>query len=503
MSRHTSALVSLLLFAALSGVEAGKKAFNINDDILAYPQYQVTFPDEYVLESEAHELLHSQSHGQVNQQNSQIVLQDGTNAATGAEKLGDGEYLYEEMVLDHRLYLCKIPIVDNEDKNGSANTGGSGEADAQNEVARATERGLELLSELEGKCMYYVSGWWSYSFCYKNQIKQFHALPSGSGVPSYPPMEDRNTQSFILGRFAEGDDDDEIDGDAEPKKASTDLAELQTKGGSRYLVQHLDRGTKCDLTGRPRKVEVQFHCNPQSTDRIGWIKELTTCSYLMVIYTPRLCNDVAFQPQQPDEEHSIECREVLTPDEVSEWEAMQEFFESQNLVEAAIPQYPMVGDIEVGAKKLVGTEGRQIEKGQVASAGDEKVHVVAKRENGKIQRLSKEQLKKFNLDPERIEELKKQLEEVGKGKDWTLELVELNGDRSLRAIVDNEEDVDSNSDSTEETKKTGKTDKTDKTDKTEQEDVAADQHEPPSQEQADDPEEDDVEVELVSWVVLA
>lgn len=355
----------------------------------------------------------------------------------------DGPVLsYEEMKLDGQRYLCQIPQVSNNDDRNETRAEPD-EAEEKKELARATDRGLELLHEMEGKCMYYVSGWWSYSLCYQRQIKQFHALPSGSGIPSYPPTEDPTTHSFVLGKFPRKDDEDDMDGEPTQKKTSTDVAQLQTKGGSRYLVQRLQGGTTCDLTGRSRKIEIQFHCHPQSTDRIGWIKELTTCSYLMVVYTPRLCNDVAFLPPQQDEVHPVECREILSPQEVSEWEAMREYHVSQQLVDsgnAALDEVPIVGDIKVGGQKLVGKEGKQIEKGRMATIGEEKVEVLAKRENGEVKRLSKDELKKYDLDPEKIETLRKRLEEVAQGKDWTLEIVEANGERGLRGIVDTDEE---------------------------------------------------------------
>lgn len=357
---------------------------------------------------------------------------------------------YEDMVLQGTRYLCHIPYVEAEDESataGSEQKGTRSKAEREKELAQATDRGLELLQEMEGRCMYYVFGWWSYSFCYNNQVKQFHALPLGSGVPSYPPMEDPGTQSFVLGRFRrdEEDDDGDVEGDSaseEFKQSKTDIAELQTKGDSRYLVQRLGGGTTCDLTGKERKVEVQFHCHPHSTDRIGWIKELTTCSYLMVIYTPRLCNDVAFQPPQPEDMHTIDCQLMITSEEVPQWEARRAQRTSQRLVNAGTTQFPVAGDIEVGAKKLVGTEGRQIEKGRVASAGQERIEVVAMKENGEVQRLSVEELKRFNLSPEKVEALKKHLEDLANGKDWKLEVVESNGERGFRGIVDADDSDD-------------------------------------------------------------
>lgn len=345
------------------------------------------------------------------------------------------------MIMDDRRLLCQIPRVTQDELNATTGAQADNKAEEQKELARATDRGLELLREMEGRCMYYYSGWWSYSFCYMKQIKQFHSLPPGGGIPQYPPIEDTSTHSFVLGKFPHSEDGDG-DGEQDQRPAKTDVAELHNKGGSRYLVQHLHGGTKCDLTGRNRQVEVQFHCHPQSTDHIGWIKELTTCSYLMVIYTPRLCDDVAFLPPQQDEVHPIKCREILMPDEVSEWEAMKQWYLAQEMADAAAAEsgLQIVGGIEVGGKKLVGMEGKQIEKGRVASAGEERVEVVAKRENGEVRYLSKQELKKYDLDQEKVERMKKRLEELADGKDWTLEVVETNGELGFRGVVDRDDD---------------------------------------------------------------
>ncbi|RDW81748.1 PRKCSH domain-containing protein [Aspergillus mulundensis] len=444
MRRQSRIVTSLLVLASASSSAWASRKFNIHDDLLAYPQFRIQFPVGFVLDSHARGLLEQAPHGssptpEKSDIYEQAPLRDESGNTIPDESSGDEIKLsYEELILEGQRYLCEVPMV--EAAENSQTKEEVNEDEERKELARATDRGLELLREMEGKCLYYISGWWSYSFCYMNQIKQFHALPSGAGIPNYPPMEDHTTHSFILGRFPQEEGQQGGEG-AKSEKATTDLAELQTKGGSRYLVQRLDSGDQCDLTGKSRKIEVQFHCNPQSTDRIAWIKELYTCSYLMLIYTPRLCNDVAFLPPQQEEVHTIECREILTPEEVSDWQAMHEYELSQQLVESAeAPEYPIIGGIEVGAQRLVGTEGRQIEKGRVASIGEEKVNVVAKRVNGEVQLLSTEELKKFDLDEAKIEELRKKLEEWAKGKDWTLEIVTGNG-AYLRGVVDDEEEA--------------------------------------------------------------
>ncbi|BCR90778.1 PRKCSH domain-containing protein [Aspergillus chevalieri] len=452
MTRRTRLFTPLLaLTHATSGAWAGKKMFNIHDDLLAHPQYQVRFPDDYVLESQADELLRAQhasayAGANVEQKQAQVYMSGSNKANRDGEDGEAPEFSYEAMNLDGQRFLCEIPRVDLDNRN-QTKANEPNEDEEKRELARATDRGLELLRELEGKCMYYVSGWWSYSLCYKRQIKQFHALPAGGGIPSYPPMEDPTTHSFVLGRFPRKDDRSDIDEEPMQKRTATDVAELQTKGGSRYLVQKLEGGTVCDLTGKSRKIEIQFHCHPQSTDRIGWIKELTTCSYLMVVYTPRLCNDVAFLPPQQDEVYPVDCHEILAHKEVADWEAMREYQLSQKLVESGIPlsDIPIVGDIEVGAQKLVGAEGKRIEKGRVASVGEEKVDIVAKRENGKVQVLSKNELKKYDLDPDKIETLKRHLEKEAKGRDWTLEMVEVNGERGLRGVIESDEEEEDGS----------------------------------------------------------
>ncbi|CAL5867778.1 uncharacterized protein PFLUO_LOCUS1998 [Penicillium psychrofluorescens] len=442
----------LVLACAASGTWAAKRAFSINDDLLAFPQYEVIFPREYILDDQAEELLQWQDEfdltgGNPSSQNPQVSLDKEAANPENTEERETPMYTYEEMILDDRRLLCQIPHVKQDDLNATAATQGDTKAEEQKELARATDRGLELLREMEGRCMYYFSGWWSYSFCYRKQIKQFHALPAGRGTPHYPPVEDTNALSFILGRFP--GDDAEMDGETEHKQAKPDVAELHTKGGSRYLVQHLRGGTKCDLTGRDRRVEVQFHCHPQGTDQIGWIKELSTCSYLMVIYTPRLCDDVAFLPPQQDEVHHIECREILMPEDVEEWAAMKGWHTVQDLAAAAaeaaadLSGIQTVGGITVGGQKLVGMAGKEIEKGRVASAGEERVELIGKRQDGEEWWLPKQELKKYDLDQEGLETMKQKVEQIAKGRDWTLEAVEINGDIQYRVFVDKKDVKDS------------------------------------------------------------
>jgi hypothetical protein len=417
-------------------------------------QYRVVFSDSFISEEEAQSRLALSASRSAPNPEASGPAPDGEQGVQGgvsyiraardqdskhheASDKADPVQSFEQMMLDGRRYLCTIP----KDELGANNDTVEKRSpeDEKKELARATDRGRELLQDMD-RCIYFVSGWWSYSFCYNKQVKQFHQLPPGNGAPPYPPTEDPTTPSYVLGRFPQKQKDNAA-GEKSETEPGTDLA-IQTKGDSRYLVQKLAGGTICDLTNKERQVEVQFHCHPQSPEQIGWIKEVTTCSYLMVIYTPRLCNDVAFLPPREDNANPIICQEVVPAEKVHEWKARMSAKASRLLVNAAPETRQVLGGIEIGAMKLVGREGKRIEKGKVASSNPEKTDVVAKKEGGEVKRLSKEDLKKMDLDPETVEALKKKLQDMAGDKDWKLEVVDAHGERELRGVVLVQDDPD-------------------------------------------------------------
>jgi len=170
----------------------------------------------------------------------------------------------------------------------------------------------------------------------------------------------------------------------------------------------------------------------------------------MVIYTPRLCNDVAFLPPRETQAHPIACREVLSASEIPAWETRKISDSERHLFQPGLnptnqinnnPHTPIIiGGIQVGAMQHVGTEGRRIESGQVAG-GVLRVDVVArgdaKADGGKVQRLSNEDLRTLNVDPETVDRLREELKSVSGGKAWRLEVVDgPGGVHELRGVVD-------------------------------------------------------------------
>ncbi|KAF7984031.1 hypothetical protein HWV62_17545 [Athelia sp. TMB] len=170
-----------------------------------------------------------------------------------------------------------------------------------------------LLQPLSGKCLYHRQQWFTYSYCHNQEIRQFRELPRNALAPgaSHEPQEDPEWESYTLGRAPPT-----IEPGVELTLAQQDVVaanlELAKGAGSRYLVQRWSDGTLCDKTGKRREVEVQFHCSMTSTDTIMLVREAKTCSYVLVIHTPRLCGEPGFKSrlESPDEAF-IRCREVV------------------------------------------------------------------------------------------------------------------------------------------------------------------------------------------------
>ncbi|KFY41317.1 hypothetical protein V494_03086 [Pseudogymnoascus sp. VKM F-4513 (FW-928)] len=304
------------LIAAVGLASASQTVFSIHDDIDAFPQYSIVFSPSSISSSEAADLL------------------EPPKASNGADPAAI-PLEYTRLILQSTPHLCSIPRPPTEERNLTSEA--IHKASLALELSRANTHGWELLSPLGGSCLYYTSGWWSYKFCYNDSITQFHAAPPQPGRPQFPPVRDPRTPQFVLGRAkkipgqdakshgkfyddgsaekaaAEGGSELELRGSQDDSDYYEDEIQgvLQDNGDNRYLAHKMKSGTLCDLTMRPREIEIQYHCGTTGTDRIAWIKEVTTCSYLMVVYTPRLCTDVAFQPQAPAETHEILCKPII------------------------------------------------------------------------------------------------------------------------------------------------------------------------------------------------
>lgn len=407
-------------------------------------QYSVEFADSYILEADAAAYLANDGTKLAGHDEVSSKLNDNNyGSAAGEESIPVGTY--ERLLLEGYPHLCFIPEAKPSVENATKEEPSA--ADREKELDRAVSRGSELLQGMaSNQCLYYSTGWWTYSFCYNAQVTQFHALPPGTNGRVWPPQEDPTVPSFVLGRF-EGQKNKKTAEQTSSEHAIS--TEVQTQAETNYLVQRLEGGTPCDLTGNNRKVEIQFHCNPQLTDRIGWIKETATCAYLMIVYTPRLCNDVAFQPPKESRAHAITCTEIISEGEVESWEARGEEVMSSQTLEPGKSQHIVLGNVEVGAMKYIGREGKKLERGRIVLTQDEKADILIMQKNGQVSSLSAADMKKLDISPEEVESFRIELQKMAGTKDWKIErLDDVNGNIQLRGVVasDDEDEVDTTKD---------------------------------------------------------
>ncbi|OHE90939.1 glucosidase II beta subunit-like protein [Colletotrichum orchidophilum] len=504
---------NLVLLATAQLCGARHPGFSIHDDLVAYPQvrpipsssptkgssgsqtdnvraqYEIVFSESFILEHEAQALLdRANPHSTYSAEFSTTSdVSQNVREATDADNGRSSEALerYELMNTAAAKYLCSIPILEPQTPENHTATELAKQEEAR-ELAKASAHGWELLDELDGNCLYFMSGWWSYSFCYNREIVQFHALPTVSN--GQPPVRDPHTAEYVLGRVQKSPSQrQQTQGQEQQQKQTTKSGnppantDLQIKGDQRYLVQKMEGGTVCDLTGRDRTIEVQYHCVPgMKGDRIGWIKEVTTCAYLMVVHTPRLCHDVAFLPPRATSANPISCQLILPSDDPAaqaDWHhrktleaeesmtgkqesaAATDEKEAEELLKQA-QQDPNVrdnaqkgvnvGGVIVGARNVLGDadeEGKPPTKltpprSYLPGRGHGPlVEIIAsaksKAEGGATEILDEDELKKLDLSPELVEEMRAELERIAGDKGWKLEVVEQPGvPREIQGIVD-------------------------------------------------------------------
>jgi hypothetical protein len=152
-------------------------------------------------------------------------------------------------------------------------------------------------------------------------VRQFHIERVSDGKVE----KEKETASFHLGLYPGVDMKKEPGSNAlatitRTAKAKTTLKQV---GDQRLLTQLWKDGTVCDITEKPRTVEVQFQCDAQGRDRISSFLELSTCNYQIIISTPRLCEEMSLSHRHHSKPHKIECRPIV-PEHLIEAEQKKE-----------------------------------------------------------------------------------------------------------------------------------------------------------------------------------
>ncbi|KAI8384390.1 uncharacterized protein BYT42DRAFT_562370 [Radiomyces spectabilis] len=231
-------------------------------------------------------------------------------------------------------FLCNIPNVD-KDREKHERLMYERET-AEEDTQQIIRRGLELLEPLSNECLYFhTHEYWTYEYCHKKYVRQFHIEKEQQNDATARTK----TQSYYLGYYnnyakpsmhkdASQNKPAQQSDVASPDTIDVSNTELRRVADKKYLVQRWTGGTQCDLTGKPRTVEIQYQCDMQSHDRVSLFQEITTCHYQMIISTPRLCIESMLVPHLHAQTYNIHCNPIV-PDHLISDSETEEFRESE------------------------------------------------------------------------------------------------------------------------------------------------------------------------------
>lgn len=179
----------------------------------------------------------------------------------------------------------------------------------------------KILAHLEGFCAALQRGYWTYEWCFKKHVRQFHLEPRpGSNPPSKNQelvtingVQYSRTPDYSLGRWNK---------EAHTSRAMRDRhiwTDVSQKGSMKEpkFVSHLHTGgQRCDETDDARRTEVRMICCTEKKDaksdktatdpNLGskWegvlirdIEETSVCRYRLQVCVPALCKRADFREE--------------------------------------------------------------------------------------------------------------------------------------------------------------------------------------------------------------
>ncbi|KLO12613.1 hypothetical protein SCHPADRAFT_853699 [Schizopora paradoxa] len=327
-------VVVVLLAVAVAHDVHARVHFALAEDLYAFPKYRLTFLNGLpVLNDTAQRWLEEGLKGgelEFLDQPWNAQMHPPSNLRTIAAQHDDDEHqrpfenpttdvgshdsrpgftLQKMKLSENTQYICLIPPPVEEPVRP---------ADEHKQDESSPAQSWSLLQPLSGSCLYHRQGWFTYSYCHNNAVRQFREMAHSHPHPpgGYVPEEDPEWEAYTLGQSTSARDEGRDLAVNQQQAALQNNVDIVATAGHRYLKQTWGDGTVCDKTGGPREIEVQFHCSMTMTDTILFVKETKTCHYVMVIHTPRLCGEPGFKTRlEQREEAFIRCREIVdSPD---------------------------------------------------------------------------------------------------------------------------------------------------------------------------------------------
>lgn len=212
-------------------------------------------------------------------------------------------------------YWCMLPHPSlEEEMDSSGKPENAAEKDEQNVTKNDNStvgnvgKIRQLLEPMSAQpCLLRTKDWWTYEFCYGRTVRQYHME---EGKPNGPVM--------ILGFY-----DHDLEW-LDENKSGVPVKDETLPRPSKHHSQLYTNGSTCDLTGNLRQTEVRFECDPTSVvDVISRVTEPTSCEYVIIVSTSRICAIPHFRPPPAKKPFKIECQPLLTQSEYDAYEQLK------------------------------------------------------------------------------------------------------------------------------------------------------------------------------------
>lgn len=267
------------------------------------------------------------------------------------EENGSFEILGIDEQSSKNQYLCFVPnpntAVNVSIESAQRNTRSKAIENEPKSEAEIIQRGVEAIEKSFSRkdCVFaYGSngGYWTLGYCYGDKVVQFHEnlqhfVATGKHKPEYPDY------IYVLGRFkGSSKEPTNLDNQSPWACNNLDLSEFTIHESSiisdatakneqsRFLQHTLYDGEICDLTRKPRSIDIIYKCDPNHRGRIEILdqQEIKTCVYQMVIGVPKLCSLDEFRPNKVEDQIiDIDCKLIDQTNQVkADKLSYQDFF---------------------------------------------------------------------------------------------------------------------------------------------------------------------------------
>ncbi|KAK0056956.1 endoplasmic reticulum lectin 1 [Biomphalaria pfeifferi] len=185
-----------------------------------------------------------------------------------------------------------------------------------------------------------IESYWTYELCHGRHLKQYHESKEQGMQPKL--------QEYYLGY---GNHRESMTEERKLAEQSSSPPVREVEGISLpYYEVVMNDGTKCDLTGVPRKVHVLYVCHQEGRGEVYEFKESSTCVYEVVVLSALLCKHPNYKPKTPSVSE-IRCHAMegspLKPSQLTSLEyearhlqtASQDYMNEVNVLEERKPKF--------------------------------------------------------------------------------------------------------------------------------------------------------------------